>query len=395
MDSTNQRIEHSFTTPTSPTTTPLIISSLTTQETTSFQTTTSTHLVPAQLPPTPTLHSINTTQGNYTIPEDNILPGGRITHFLKNWKKITSHPWPLQIVEEGYKIQFITNPIPWRTVQHPVNQVEQQETNLAVEIFLTAGIIEECKNPTFSNQFLSKFFTIQEPTKRRPILDCKKLNQFIQVQHFKMEGVPALRELIEKGDFIVKLDLKDAYTVVPIHPASRPYLAFQNQGTTYTYRALNFGLNTAPRIFSKLLRYALEPIRREGIRLVYFLDDICVLDQDKEQLQASANKIMRHLESLGFLVNKTKSVLTPRHVQDYLGFTFDTKRMTIKVPEKKLQNLRQRLKQTQQMTPRTCRWMAGLMGKMTAMIPAMQEALLHIRYLQRDLTRTLRGHYQN
>lgn len=100
MDSTHHRTEQSFTTPTSPTTRPLIISSLTTPETTSSQTITSTHLVPAQLPLTPTLNSINTTQVSYTIPEDGILPGGRLTHFLKNWKKITSHPWPLQIVEE-------------------------------------------------------------------------------------------------------------------------------------------------------------------------------------------------------------------------------------------------------------------------------------------------------
>jgi hypothetical protein len=156
------------------------------------------------------------------------------------------------------------------------------DSSLAVHKFLEAGIIERCKTPTISNQFLSKFFTLQEATKRRPILDCRKLNHFIQVQHFKMEGVPALREIIEKGNFMVKLDLKDAYTVVSIHHSSRPFLSFQNQGITYNYKALNFGLNIAPRIFTKLLRYALEPLRLQGIRLVYFLDDICLLDQDKE-----------------------------------------------------------------------------------------------------------------
>ncbi|KAG1047248.1 hypothetical protein G6F43_010292 [Rhizopus delemar] len=78
-------------------------------------------------------------------------------------------------------------------------------------------------------------------------------------------------------------DLKDAYTVVPIHANSRPFLAFQNLGVTYTYRALKFGLNTAPRIFSKLLRYALELLRKEGIQLVYFLGDICILDEDKDK----------------------------------------------------------------------------------------------------------------
>lgn len=79
-----------------------------------------------------------------------------------------------------------------------------------------------------------------------------------------MEGVPALREIIEKDDFIVKLDLKDAYTVVPTHKDSRPFLAFENQSFVYQYKALNVGLNITSRIFTKLLRHALEPLRKSG-----------------------------------------------------------------------------------------------------------------------------------
>ncbi|KAG1050452.1 hypothetical protein G6F43_007274 [Rhizopus delemar] len=92
------------------------------------------------------------------------------------------------------------------------------------------------------------------------------------------------RELIEKGDFMCKVDLKDAYTVVQIHPESRQYLTFKNEGKIYQYRSLAFGLNVAPRLFSKLMRYAIEPLRYQGIRLVYYLDDICLLSWSKEDL---------------------------------------------------------------------------------------------------------------
>jgi hypothetical protein len=44
----------------------------------------------------------------------------------------------------------------------------------AVEKFLTAGVIEQ--SPTQNRDFLSTFFTIQEETKRRPSLNCQKLN---------------------------------------------------------------------------------------------------------------------------------------------------------------------------------------------------------------------------
>ncbi|KAG0752465.1 hypothetical protein G6F57_015932 [Rhizopus arrhizus] len=99
---------------------------------------------------------------------------------------------------------------------------------------LTAGIIEEGQDPR-SKGFLSRFFTLQEATRSRPILDYRKINHCIQVEHFKMEGVPALRDLIEPGDFMVKLDLQDAHTVTPIHPASRSFLVFENQGKIYQY----------------------------------------------------------------------------------------------------------------------------------------------------------------
>jgi hypothetical protein len=100
-----------------------------------------------------------------------------------------------------------------------------------------------------------------------------------------MEGIPALRELLEPGNFMAKIDLKDAYTVVPIAEDSRQYLTFQNRDIIYRYRALPFGVSIAPYIFSKLMRYAVESLRAKGIRLVYYLDDICLLAKTKTKLQ--------------------------------------------------------------------------------------------------------------
>lgn len=39
--------------------------------------------------------------------------------------------------------------------------------------------------------------------------------------------------LLQKGDFMTSVDLKDAYFHIPIHPAHRKYLRFQFQGNQY------------------------------------------------------------------------------------------------------------------------------------------------------------------
>jgi ribonuclease HI len=258
----------------------------------------------------------------------------------------------------------------------------------AIQKFLAADMIE--RSPSQSTHFLSNFFTIKEATKRRPILDCKILNQFIQPQHFKMEGIPALRELLEPNDYMVKLDLKDAYTVVPIHPDYSKYLTFQHRGIVYQYKSLPFGLCTAPRIFSKLIRYAVEPLRKEGIRLVYYLDDFCVVAKSKETTLQHSQRVQDHLRKLGFIINHEKSCLIPQQQQEFLGFRFNSASMKIIAPNEKLAKLRTKIKHLKAVNyKKTCRWMAGLIGTMTSLIPAIGETLLHVRYLQRDLTLSL------
>jgi hypothetical protein len=295
---------------------------------------------------------------------------------------MTAHQWPNSVVSQGYKLQCTSPPQPWFSTS---STSQSTEVDQAVNTFLSNGVIE--LSPTQDSRFLSHFFTIQEPGKIRPILDCKRLNKYIQCQHFKMEGVPALRELIQPGDFMCKIDLKDAYTVVPIHPEYRHFISFRHRNKIYQYKTLPFGLSVAPRVFSKLMRYAMEPLRKEGFRLTYYLDDICVLAKSKQEMATLTSRLLSHLINLGFIINWKKSVTTPLTTQEFLGFHFNTMSMRIKVPPQKFKKLLGRIKQTSSI--QSCRWIAALLGKITAMLPAVGDALLHIRYLQRDLSKAL------
>ena len=51
--------------------------------------------------------------------------------------------------------------------------------------------------------------------------NLRYLNQFIPYQNFKMEGLFCLCKLLKQGDYIFKLDIKDAYFSIPPHQSSR------------------------------------------------------------------------------------------------------------------------------------------------------------------------------
>lgn len=84
-----------------------------------------------------------------------------------------------------------------------------------------------------------------------------------------MEGLDTVRSLVRKGDWVAKIDLKDAYLTVPIHPNHQRFLRFLWQNRVFQFSCLAFGLSSAPRIFSKILRVVVAFLRERGLRLVY------------------------------------------------------------------------------------------------------------------------------
>ena len=46
-------------------------------------------------------------------------------------------------------------------------------------------------------------------------------NRFLGKESFKVEGLQVVKSLIQQGDVMMKLELKDAYYTLPIHPSNR------------------------------------------------------------------------------------------------------------------------------------------------------------------------------
>ena len=104
-------------------------------------------------------------------------------------------------------------------------------------------------------QFLSnKFLMDKKYGGRRPVINLKYLNAFMSYQQFKMEGMYLIKDLLQENDFLIKIDLKDAYFGIPLDKTSKKYICFQWEGNLYEFLCLCFDLVPAPLIFAKLLK---------------------------------------------------------------------------------------------------------------------------------------------
>ena len=105
-----------------------------------------------------------------------------------------------------------------------------------------------------------------------------------------MEDLRTLAAVVQRDDWMIKIDLKNAYLHVPFHPTHRKFLQIQAGKEVFQFRALPFGLNVAPQVFIRILKAALLSLRKKGFRFVAYLDDICLLAPPRKQL---SNKVRR------------------------------------------------------------------------------------------------------
>ena len=96
----------------------------------------------------------------------------------------------------------------------------------------------------------------------RPVIDMnlyvednqKTLNSHLEYNYFKMEDLLLLNELLQKRDYLCKLDLKDNYLSIPLHRDSQK---FQKEHKVYQF----FILASAPSVLTKFVKVLIAILR--------------------------------------------------------------------------------------------------------------------------------------
>ena len=322
--------------------------------------------------------------------------GGRLKFFIDQWKLITDDKWVLSTIANGYKLEFQNLP-PFSGIKEThVNASNQAILNSEVESLLQKAAIEPVPFAQRQQGFYSTFFLVPKKSgELRAVINLRPLNQYLKTQHFKMDTLKTVFNLVKKGDWAISIDLKDAYFHILVHRKHRKYLRFCIQGKAYQFRALAFGPKTSPRVFTKIVAVAAAHLRMQSIRLAVYLDDWLALNAKRRFLLKIREIILSLFSRLGFLVNKEKSNLIPTQDIVYIGgrFCLD-KGIVMPTPERiiKLRNAVLALL-GKEVTARQYLQTLGLMASCLEIIPnarlQMRPIQLHLLHWWKPVSRDL------
>jgi hypothetical protein len=160
----------------------------------------------------------------YNTPDK--FQAGNISNHFENWNLITSDKYLLEIVKNGYSIEFHSMPVlSHLKCNNKFNSGEILFISAEIDKLLTMSVLTKT---TYSpEQYVSGIFL--RPKKDgtyRLILNLKGLNESVEKHHFKMETLKTAINLVKQNCYFASIDFAQAYDSVPIAEHSRKYLCF-------------------------------------------------------------------------------------------------------------------------------------------------------------------------
>ena len=147
-----------------------------------------------------------------------------------------------------------------------------------------------------------------------------------------------------RGALMAKMDIRQAYRNVPVHPQDRLLVGMRWQGQVYVDAALPFGLRSAPLIFTVLADVAQWLMRQRGVAHVdHYIDDFVTLGPPGSP-ECARNAATMHevAETLGLPPEPEKDE-GPATTISFLGMELDSAALEVRLPPEKLHRMRAEL----------------------------------------------------
>lgn len=197
---------------------------------------------------------------------------------------------------------------PYRRVPIPL----EQKINDQLQRLMQADIIEKVQEPS---KWVSPMVPVlKENGEVRICIDMRRANTAINRENHPLPTMDQLLPNFKKAKLFSRLDIKDAFHQIEIHPDSRHITTFITSKGLFRYKRLMFGISCAPEIFQKTLESILAGC--EGT--VNFIDDIIIFGSDDLEHDKRLQTTLKTLEDNDVLLNPHKCLYKIKVIQ-FLG----------------------------------------------------------------------------
>lgn len=210
-----------------------------------------------------------------------------------------------------------------------------------------------------------------DTVKRRLISDCRELNQYLSTTKFRLDHLHNIFPYLRQGNWAGKIDLKDAYFHLGLHPDFRPFLRMAVQDQIWEFQSGCFGLSLMPQLFMQVMKTFEKKWRKRGLLVFVYLDDILLVGNTEKQVQVGLSVLVHDLLDSGFKINTSKSVLTPTQQVCHLGFLLNFQSGRLEVAPHKVKAVRKELGKLVTHQHLSARKMAAILGQVRSFLVAM------------------------
>ena len=226
-----------------------------------------------------------------------------------------------------------------------------------------------------------------QPNKKRVILDCSRLNEYIIAPKFKLDDFKVGLVYFKKGGWMINFDLKDGYHHVKMSAEFSEYLGFMletRKGKRYGVCDVGmFGVSDMPWLFTKINRVLVKHWRSEGMAVAVYLDDGWTCEEDYEGCMRNSIHIRQDLKRFGAVWNVKKSTWVPTQRIEWIGFVWDSKLGCISLTDKRVTKIKSACENLLVRPTCTPRELAACVGKILSGLPVFGNcARLTTRYSQ-------------
>ena len=307
---------------------------------------------------------------------------GKIQYFVEEWQKITTDRNILDMVRNGFTLDFESSPCSeCSRTELKFSEAEEIIVGELLRKFLKKHIIEEVEHEA-GEVILHIFIRAKSDGSHRLILNLSNLNEHVEYQHFKMDTLKSVLNLVHKDCYFAKIDIKDAFYHLKTQQAARKFLRFTWQGKLYAFRGMPNGLTSAPRLWTKLLKPMLSTLRKRGHTNSGYIDDLLLQSESFPECVRNVDETVHLMDDLGLTPHPEKSVIQPSQEIEFVGYIVNSRDMKVTLPLVKIQKIVKHCHELLSKDTVTIRDLAKIIGKLVATEPAVKYAALFYKPLE-------------